>query len=177
MLIIWHQKGHSFNVCSSPSIYCGVLSPKTLTHLYGASDFQLRPHKTKRISSFQHRRECKQHNIIADLIKQNLWASAEAEGANALCSSAPEITSHSASFPDIDLFPEYLGSCVFVHSRPSGRGRPIWAFAMLSQQGVRAPSEGTDGANSFSPWFTIQTDRERNKEPATALQREMRSLK
>lgn len=50
-----------------------------------------------------------------------------------------------------------------MHSRPSGRGRPIWAFAMLSQQGVRAPSEGTDGANSFLPWFTIQTDRERNK--------------
>lgn len=41
----------------------------------------------------------------------------------------------------------------------------FWAFAMLSQQGARATLEGTDGLNSLSPWFTIQTDRERNKEP------------
>lgn len=41
----------------------------------------------------------------------------------------------------------------------------FWAFAMLSQQGVRATLEGTDGLNSLSPRFTIQTDRERNKEP------------
>lgn len=41
----------------------------------------------------------------------------------------------------------------------------FWAFAMLSQQGSRATLEGTDGLNSLSPWFTIQTDRERNKEP------------
>lgn len=43
----------------------------------------------------------------------------------------------------------------------------FWAFAMLSQQGARATLEGTDGLNSLSPWFTIQTDRERNKEPET----------
>lgn len=33
-----------------------------------------------------------------------------------MCSSEPEITSHSASFPDIDLFPEYLGVCVCAFS-------------------------------------------------------------
>lgn len=55
----------------------------------------------------------------------------------------------------------------YVYGRAShfGRGQQSWAFATLSQQGVRATLEGTDGLNSLSPWFTIQTDSERNKEP------------
>lgn len=52
---------------------------------------------------------------------------------------------------------------VYVRARPFGRGQQVWAFAMLSQQGVRATLEGTDGLNSLSPWFTIQTDREEQR--------------
>lgn len=64
-----------------------------------------------------------------------------------------------------DACAELFQVCVCACARPFGRGQRVWAFAMLSQQGARATLEGTDGLNSLSPRFTIQTDRERNKEP------------
>lgn len=51
-------------------------------------------------------------------------------------------------------------------------GRLVWAFAMLSQQGAGATSVGTDGLNSLSPWFTIQTDRNRERETERERERE-----
>lgn len=62
-----------------------------------------------------------------------------------------------------DVSPVQLCACALPVLLAEDSG--FWAFAMLSQQGVRATLEGTDGLNSLSPRFTIQTDRERNKEP------------
>lgn len=41
----------------------------------------------------------------------------------------------------------------------------FWAFAMLSQQGVRATLEGTDGLNSLSP-TVYNSDRQREEQRA-----------
>ena len=56
-------------------------------------------------------------------------------------------------------------ACLCACASFFGRGHQIWAFAMLSQQDARAMLEGTDGLDSFSPWFTIQIGRKRHKEP------------
>jgi len=51
--------------------------------------------------------------------------------------------------------------CVYVYARPFGRGQRVWAFAMLSQQGARASSVGTDG---FSFPVVYNSDRQRERE-------------
>ena len=77
-----------------------------------------------------------------------------------MCASA------NTKFGDISTFIDLLNiSNVHVPACPFGRGQQIWAVAMLSQRGATATLEGTDGLNLLSPWFAIQINRKRNKDP------------
>lgn len=59
----------------------------------------------------------------------------------------------------------YVYVCACVFSFFLAQDRELWAFAMWPQHGAWATVERTDGPNSPSPYFTIQTGNERNKEP------------